>query len=444
MTAAAVTGAAGTGAAEDTATSGAVADWDLLDEAGLWDDASDFVTACRRAPTHLLYFLLNVGDGDMQLLVLPEHAGARRALVVDAARVDKLPALLAALAEAGILTEPADGRPGIPLVVATHPHSDHIGGMPQLLRRSGHQIGELWEPGYWHPTDTYVETMVALEEASTAGHAIQRTHPTSGLTRFMGGVKVTVLTPGVRLRGHFDTLGTEINDASISLKIEFPASRVVARDPEDPGASHRNRHYLKLEEPWSLVLGADSQTTSWAQATVDFPQLHAGHRRELHRALEAARGRDPLRGHVFKVPHHGSKHGVNLELVERIRPWLSLVSSTPDGERYHFPHHLAVEALREAVQPATDGTTVRARDHQLGIHYTCGRLTPHGGGRAPGTGGTAAPARPMGSIALMISPRRKAPTRAGLRMWRFFDAADDDVDLSAGRLLTDYRGVTTD
>ena len=41
-----------------------------------------------------VYFLLNVGDGDTQLIVLPEFRGVRRALVVDVATTDKLPGLI--------------------------------------------------------------------------------------------------------------------------------------------------------------------------------------------------------------------------------------------------------------------------------------------------------------------------------------------------------------
>ena len=45
----------------------------------------DFGAACR--PTDLVYFLVNVGDGDAQLIVLPEDLpGNRQAIVVMSAR----------------------------------------------------------------------------------------------------------------------------------------------------------------------------------------------------------------------------------------------------------------------------------------------------------------------------------------------------------------------
>ncbi|HCO03659.1 MAG TPA: hypothetical protein DIT48_09940, partial [Actinobacteria bacterium] len=66
-------------------------------------------------PAELVYFLLNVGDGDAQVLVLPEvqepgHPlqGRRQAIVVDAALRGKVPSLITALAGASLLpTDPA-------------------------------------------------------------------------------------------------------------------------------------------------------------------------------------------------------------------------------------------------------------------------------------------------------------------------------------------------
>ena len=92
----------------------------------------------------LVDFAVNVGDGDTQLLVLPVRAGERRrCIVVDVASARKLAALLRALVDAGRL----ELHPELfAIVVATHPHQDHIGGMARFLDAFEQQIDELWEP----------------------------------------------------------------------------------------------------------------------------------------------------------------------------------------------------------------------------------------------------------------------------------------------------------
>lgn len=364
-----------------------------------------FAEACRRSPHDIVYFVLNVGDADTQLILLTaEEDMGRRAIVVDVATKTKLPHLVESLAAEGILR---DDVPVFPIVVGTHPHGDHIGGMPDFLDRYGDLIQEYWEPGYFHPSGAYMETMRALADHSH----IQITHPTSGMTRFIGRVKLIALSPGIVLRSRFDTYGTTVNDASIALKVEFPASRIEQSDPNQQG--ERNRHYLRLRAPWSLILGADAQTTSWAQATLDFPQLHAGDRRALYEELHKAMGTDSLKADIFKVPHHASKHGLNIELVERMAPRYCLVSSTGGGGRYGFPHRLALDAIREARQPTVSSGSKHKDDLSLGIHYTAALNTRK---------------KPLGSMALMISPRKGSRPR----LWRFGDGPRDLPELKKG------------
>jgi beta-lactamase superfamily II metal-dependent hydrolase len=364
-------------------------------------EEADFVAACKREPTSLVYFLLNVGDGDTQLILLPRDPGdagdTRRAMVVDVATNRKLPALIEALAREGLLPERANGNE-IAIVVGTHPHDDHIGGMPEFLAWFGERIAEYWDSGYYHPTAAYLETMVQLEQLRKS---VLVTQPTSGMTRYLGTVKIAAVTPGIGIRTRFDTLGVNINDASIALKLEFPASRIVQR--------RRDRDYERPEAARSLLLGGDAQTMSWAQAAVDFPQLLAeGKPRET---LKGRMGPDPLEAQIFKVPHHASKHGVNVELVERVKPRLCLVSSVGGAGRYNFPHHLAVEAVREGMEQTTSGQP-RSPDYDLTILYTSDRR----GIRSK---------EPLGSIAIIISPRR-----GRLGVWRFRDEPSEPIDFS--------------
>jgi beta-lactamase superfamily II metal-dependent hydrolase len=346
-----------------------------------FEDA-DFLAACKGQPRSLVYFLLNVGDGDTQLILLPsdpeDPQDTRQAVVVDVATQDKLPALVEELARNVLLPERLRGDE-FPIVIGTHPHDDHIAGMPQFLAQFGEHIAEYWDSGYYHPTPSYLETMVHLEGLKKR---VLVTQPTSGMTRYLGTMRITVLAPGVGLRRRFDTYGVNINDASIALKLEFPASRIVQVG--------ENRAYQRSASPWSLLLGADAQTTSWAEATEDYHQLEA---------------------QIFKVPHHASKHGVNVELVDLVQPRVALVSSVGGAGRFNFPHRLALEAIREGMEPTTRRRG-RSPDYDLTLLFTSDRR-----GRRSMT--------PLGSIALLIPPRRGSD----LSIWRFLDEPGDTIDL---------------
>lgn len=368
-------------------------------------------------PHALVYFLLNVGDGDTQVLLLPPDGiqGKRRLMVVDVATRGKLPALMTSLHEHGVLDDPP-GSPGqIRLLVATHPHFDHIGGMPDLLDRfqsAKGWIDEVWEPGYFFPGPSFHNLMRQLEDGQAS---VRRLQPTSGTTMYLDAVKVTVIGPGVNLRTRFDTYGVGVNDASITLMVEYPVAAIYTEpDPENP--DDRKNRRAASSGGRRLLLGADAQFTSWAQATADFPNLSQEYNRVLARELRAARGRDYLAADVFKLSHHASKHGINIELMERVGARYTLISSTAGGGRYGFPHMLAMEAVREAKQATTTKGGDHSSDHELGIHLTGAKLDGRDG-------------QPLGSIALVIPHQVRSP----IRLFRLMDAPSDDIDLTAAR-----------
>lgn len=367
----------------------------------------DFLHEVRSRPDALVYFLCNVGDGDAQVVLLPTSAedAPRQMIVVDAALVGKVPRLLKALANEQIVSlEPGPEDP-IALVVASHPHQDHIGGMVDVLEEFGDLISEFWDPGYFHSIPAYYEMMAAIEARPDMVYA----QPTSGLRRWIGDVTVTVLSPSVQLRNRFDSYGTEINDASISVRLEFPVSRyLVGRQDIEEGEPIPTTHAA------SLILGADAQTLSWSYALVDFPLLRKSET-PAAQAIASAQGNvDLLKSDVFKISHHCSKHGVNLELVERVDSKLTLVSSVGGGGEFHFPHTVTQEQIREALDPTTDNPRPHPDDFELGIFYTADE-------DAQGA---------LGSIALVLSPGE-------CTMWRFRDASSDSIDLSSAEEWAD-------
>ncbi len=357
----------------------------------------------------LVYFLLNVGDADCQLILLPveldpQNQPFRRAVVIDVGVTKKLPALIAALRSPPVgppLLRPQAGPGTFPVVVGSHPHDDHIRGMAELFESFGQEITEYWDPGYYYPGQAYLETMAYLEDAS---RYVSYTQPTAGMTRYVGAVKLVALSPAIGLRSRFDSYGVEPNNASIALKVEFPASRVEQRGPD--------RRYLRIRTTQSLILGADAQTLSWGYVMTDFPELRPDDS-PVAKELRMALGSDPLRASVFKIPHHGSKHGVNLELVELIHPAIGLVSSVNGGGKYQFPHEVSIEAIREGMEPTTSGGHERSDDWDLELHYTAAKDS---------VGAV------LGSIGLVLSP-----TGRKRHLWRFGDAPAHRVDLTMGR-----------
>lgn len=370
-------------------------------------DDLNFVDRIKGNDTDLVYFCLNVGDGDAQVIVLPRRSDVdvRRVIVVDAGHTTKVTELLAALARENVISFQNVADQTIALVVATHPHHDHIAGMADLFRQYGDHVAEFWEPGYFHTTGSYQDMM---REVAALPNLVY-TQPTSGMRRFFGLVAVTVLSPSIHLRNRFDTYGVEINDASISLRIEHP-TRALA----DIAAFGGQANYAARAAAAKLILGADAQTLSWSFVATDFPYL-AGSSTAQARAIQAAKGgKDLLASDVLKVSHHASKHGVNLELVERIRPKFTLVSCTAGGSNYGFPHTVSQELIREALDPIAGRGANQSRkkgDAELGIFYT---------------GDTVDDGSIAGSMAVVLRGRRR-------ELWRFGDNPTNPVNFTQAR-----------
>lgn len=394
---------------------------------GIYDRDADFLASI--GPNDLVYFALHVGNGDTQLLVLPERQGTRHMVVVDVATSGKLPDLIRDLSiPTGDPEVPAllDEHSRIRVVVASHPHQDHVGGFPDFLERCGSLLeggGEVWDPAYFTSNAAWQGLMQWLEVNPQVG----RLHPTAGTTRFFDDLTVTALSPSMRLRNQYDTYGVYTNDASIALRLEFPVKRAFTAEPGDntrplgridrgmPGGTTR------------LILGADAQTQSWSHVAVDFPPLDATNS-PAYEALKLASGTRPLSATLFKVPHHASKKGLNYELAEHIQPSVSIVPCDPSVGRHGFPHAVAQAQLREAIDhvASSGGTHPPDWDPSLNIHYTGDRVAAGDDGAGDGDS-----AVELGTIAVVLSPGSR------WQLWRFLDGRRSSIELE--RLRSAFR-----
>lgn len=229
-----------------------------------------FLPAATRG-TGLEIHFLDVGQGDAVALRTP----AGRWVLVDAGpRTDRSDAgerrVLPFLRSRGV------GR--IELLVLTHPHSDHIGGAPAVLRAL--EVGRLMEPGLPVGAPLYLETLRVAEERGVPWTAAR-----GGRRVEIDGVKLEFLWPD---DDHLDA-PPDANDISAVVRVRYGE--------------------------FTLLL------------TGDVPE-HVEH------GLVEREGA-ALRAQILKLGHHGSRTSTSTELLGAVKPELGVVSA---GRRNRYGH----------------------------------------------------------------------------------------------------------
>ena len=227
--------------------------------------------------------------------------------------------------------------------------------------------------------------------------------PTSGTSLFLGPVRFTVVGPGVGLKNRFDTYGVNVNDASITLMVEYPATKIQGEP--DPNNRRRINRRLVKRKTRRLLLGADAQFTSWAQATVDFPNLEQEYNPVLARELRSATGGDLSEGRPHEIVAPRLKHGVNIELLERVAAPDSPGVVPKRRRKVQLSAPARYGSSARGRQPSTTSSADREPDYTLGVHVTGGRLES---------------GPEMGSIAAVVGSSATAP----IRLFRFLDAPE--------------------
>ena len=141
---------------------------------------------------YLIHFI-DVGQGESTLIQTPE-----KVVLIDAGERNGI--------TAGYLTQQKISH--IDIAIATHPHSDHIGGFNDVFPLF--TIGELIDPGVVHTTLTFERYLTQIYELD-----IPFTIGRKGMTRELGeGAFLEILHPE-------DPDDNNLNDASIVVKLTF-------------------------------------------------------------------------------------------------------------------------------------------------------------------------------------------------------------------------------
>lgn len=283
---------------------------------------------------------LNVGDGDAIIVRFPKRQGDDvSCAVVDCYKADKTFQALKAL-----------GAKTIPFICATHPHSDHtrgIGKLIKLCKDDGMIIKQFWDSGFRHVSKIQYDLIKLLRKSAD----INVIYPTSGYETVINKVRVQVLSPSIQLKNRYDTFGTNINNASIVLKLEYPPKDIA---PYYQAKKEVSDEVLAKEEQvkqYSVILGGDAQFDAWARITEEFPELKKTGNRGQMIDPDVIEHR-PLRCQVLKAPHHMSKHGISLEVLETLHP-RHILASCSNTSKHGFPHELTVLAAKD-IRAKTD------------------------------------------------------------------------------------------
>jgi competence protein ComEC len=170
------------------------------------------------------------------------------------------------------------------LVVSTHPHADHIGGLPEVLDRF--TVLEIIDPGVVHTTRLfthYLELIDSLDIPFTIGRA--------GMRRELDSLSYyEILHPREPSDRH-------LNDASVVMWLVLNKVRVM--------------------------LTGDIERRSEAEMLIHYPSLESN---------------------VLKVAHHASRTSSSPSFLEAVSPEVAVIFCGHDNH-YGFPHQETMQQL---------------------------------------------------------------------------------------------------
>jgi competence protein ComEC len=193
------------------------------------------------APAHLTIVFFNVGQGDAALIRSP--AGAT--ILIDGGPDPDLVA--AKLASLGVRR--------LDLMVATHPHADHVGGLPTVLARF--QVALVVDPGCGGDSPFYAEFLRAVRSVG-----VPFRHPAAGTVLRVADVRLDVLGPEACYQ---DTASDPNNDSMVLRMTDGAASALFPGDAEQPSQTELVEQHAGLLSALVLKVPHHGGATSLQQ-----------------------------------------------------------------------------------------------------------------------------------------------------------------------------------
>lgn len=186
------------------------------------------------------------------------------------------------------------------LVILTHPHADHVNGLPEVLARF--QVKNILETGIDYYNPAYLEFKKIIVEKN-----IQVQHAQAGQGYNFGSVDLQVLYPFANISGQeFEN----INNTSVVIQVNYGVDNF-------------------------LFMGD-------AEKEVEKELLTQGVLAEVE---------------VLKVGHHGSNSSTSFDFLQKVKPEIAVIEVGQDN-KFNHPHEITLQSL------AYNGVEIYRTDEQ--------------------------------------------------------------------------------
>lgn len=221
----------------------------------------------------LLVHFINVGQGDSILL-----QSSTKNMLIDAGPKSNSDKLIKYLKEVGVKK--------LDVIVATHPHEDHIGGMVAVIKNF--DIGVFYAPKKTANTNVFENMVKALQDKNL-----------------------------------------KINVAKAGIKIDFD------KDIPCEMLAPNSDSYEDINN-YSAVLKVNYKDTSF---------LFTGDAEKLSEREIIQKGSD-LKADVLKLGHHGSSSSSSKEFLDKVSPKYAIISCAKNND-YGHPHKETITEMNK-------------------------------------------------------------------------------------------------